>query len=294
MVIVKKSKLSEKADWIKYSIFTISILFNICLVLFPNLIPSKIQDRVLISFIMFNVVGIGFSLESLRLSLSENHNEIITYLDQENQKIDDLIVMTKISQSLREVEQTEDEIFYTHAKLLIENLNKKLEQAAIGEISLDPTELISIPLKLAESVQKSLKATVLFRIDTLQGTVRERYLQLLDKAAKERNVSVQRLFIINAGDEASQEFQERVEKDIKNGVNVRWLLIEEWISTGNNGIQASDFGIWDDQKVWYYRYEQGIRLKNGVAFLCRNKQTILQYERAFLANWERANLKNGS
>ena len=90
----------------------------------------------------------------------------------------------------------------------MENLDKRLEQATAGEIILDPTELISIPLQMAEGIQSKLRATVLWAqdslkgaVDPLKGTARTRYLDVLDEAIKKRNVSVQRLFIIKRDDD---------------------------------------------------------------------------------------------
>jgi len=56
---------------VKYAVYTVNVLFNIALAVFPGVLPQQVQDQLLISFTACTVITVVFVLEEIRLLLQE-------------------------------------------------------------------------------------------------------------------------------------------------------------------------------------------------------------------------------
>ncbi len=281
--------MSQRISVLKYVVFAAAIIFNLLLVAFPNLIPDRIKDRVLISTILFTVTGLVFALEELKLTLKERHDELQSdygIILANFKRIDDYMLVNEMYRSLRKIEDTGDDLFYRQARETLVELEFRLKKAEGGELKLDNADTAGLGMQLANEVQHSLEATVLWPDDPMPDAGRKQYLKCLAEAIANRGVVVQRLFIIEPGIETNPDFIARIQQDLKNNVRVKYLYTKDWARTPEVPYPV-DLGVWDNRRIWVYHPKHSTAVSERFATLLRDKASILLYPRVFKANWER-------
>ena len=282
-------RLSERINLVKYLVFVLAIIFNLLLVSFPNLIPDRITDRVLISTVLFTVTGLVFAFEELKLTLKERHDEMQSQYGNvlsHFKRVDEYMLFNEMYRSLRKIEDSGDGLFYRQARETLVQLEYRLKKAEDGELNLDNADTAAIGMQLANEVQRSLDATALWPDDPMPYAGRQEYLKCLAEAIANRHVVIHRLFIIEPGMEKNRDFLDRVEQDLKNEVQVKYLHIEDWVRTPDVPYPV-DFGVWDNRRVWVYHPKHPTAASERFANLLKDKASISLYPRVFKANWER-------
>jgi hypothetical protein len=283
------SRTSDKISLVKYVVFALAIVFNLALVAFPNLIPARITDRVIVSTVLFSVTGLVFAFEELKLTLREHHentqNQFGNILSR-LKRTDDYMLLNDLYRSLRRIEDTGDGLFYKHARQTLVQLESRLKKAEEGELNLDNADTAAIGMELASEVQHSLDATVLWPDDPMPEAGRQKYLKCLAEAIARRHVVIQRLFIIEPGTENDAAFLTRVRQDLGSNVLVRYLHTQDWARTPEVPYPV-DLGIWDGRRVWVYHPKQFTAASERFATLLKDRASLSLYQREFKANWDR-------
>jgi hypothetical protein len=110
-------------------------------------------------------------------------------------------------------------------------------------------------------------------------------LALQRDAIKDRQATVQRLFIIQHGDLENTALLDRMQSDHADGVSVRWVLDSEWMATRDVPVPV-DVGIWDEELVWLYVAVPHEVNRKWSAEVIRDRGRVAMYGRVFAANWE--------
>lgn len=197
--------------------------------------------------------------------------------------------LSDIERVLGGVKSINDSIFEDAALTKLDQCLTELSQISNGRIRIEhPVELTNIPAELSLRM-KSLQATSLWNIDPAQGLRRKRFVELQVNAIKERNATIQRLFIVDDATivQHKEHFLDRMLSDQKDGVQVRWILDSDWMCC-EAAAEPIDFGIWDDELVWLY--ERNIIEENRIwlAYLIRSEAEKKRYTDIFRANWQTA------
>jgi len=277
-----KMTASDIARKSKYAIFAASFFFNLLLAFFPEMLPSNVQDRVLISFTTCLVITLLFALEEQKLFLQEKHEETLARLGH----IDDYALLNDLSRRLRKVQESGDALFCKLANEAVRQAEATLSRASHGEIILDDANTASAGIELARGIRQSLHATSIWHFDPLHGGGKIEYLERLAAAIATRGVCVQRLFVIQPGVEHDAAFLERARRDMHDGVEVKYLHVADWAAT-HDVTGPEDFGIWDGRRVWIGCNEPYLIATRQLASLHNDKATIAIYEKTFRANWEK-------
>lgn len=197
--------------------------------------------------------------------------------------------VSDIEQALGGVNVINDSIFEDAALSKLDQCWKELLQISNGRIRIEyPVELTNIPIELSLRM-KSLQATSLWSIDPAPGLQRKRFLELQANAIKDRNATVQRLFIINDAtiEQHKEDFLTRMHSDQKDGVQVRWITESEWVQC-EAAAEPIDFGIWDDNIIWIYKRNIKEENRFWLAHLIRSEAEKKRYAEIFRANWQTA------
>jgi len=259
----------------KYVLYVLAIVYNLLLVIFPDLLPGRITDRVLTSVVLLTVTGLVFAFEEMKLD-SKAFEE----------KAESHMLLNGLFCILREIEDNGDDLFYQQARMTLVQLESRLKRARYGELSLDNADTGRLGMELAKDVSKTLDATVLWPDDPMPKAAMEEYLERLKGAIATRGVKIQRLFIIRGGEENSPDFIRRATQDFDNEVAVKFLYLEDWARTPELPFPV-DFGIWDAQRIWVYRPAQSAASFERFATLYNDQASRSEYQKLFNANWGR-------
>jgi hypothetical protein len=274
------SQVSKKAKIAKYVVYVASILSTILLIVFPSFFPDQFKDRVLITFIMVSVIALLFAFEELKFVLQERDDEIALNF----KRVDNYLLVNELYRLLRIVEEKGDEVFCKQTREAFIRLDSRLKKVERGELILDNAETAAIAINLADSVQQSLEATMLWGKTQFTGTAEDDYLGKLASAIKKRQVVIRRLFIIESGVESDPKFRERILRDQGNGVEVKYLHKNDWVQT-EGVLHPVDFGIWDNKRVWTYSDNPDLTPSGRLATLYNNEGDVSYYRSVFVANW---------
>jgi hypothetical protein len=274
--------VSRRIGILRYVLFVVAIVFNVLLALFPSMIPDKITDRVLLSAALCTAVLALFGLEELKLALSERQDESKDFYDE----VREFLLLNGLYRTLNEIEEQNDKIFHDHAAMTLSELETRLMKASQGELILDNADTAHIGMQLADDVQSTLDATVVWPDEPMTKAARSAYLKCLAKAITKRKVKVRRLFVVAEGIENTFEFRERVGKDVNDNVEVRVLYLRHWLGVADVPAPI-DFGIWDKRRTWVYKPQDSTGSPSRFAVLYNEKAGVLPYPKLFITNWER-------
>lgn len=185
-----------------------------------------------------------------------------------------------LSQSLKSIDASGDDIFAESALGVIKQMRQQLDSMAGGIIDVrQDVELSNLPTELMSEVQSTVCATLFWREDTLREGRRQSYNDAMTEAIERRKVRVQRLFILPDDEKIEGRALERIRQDIAANVEVKIISETSW---GRKGDSPVDFGIWDGKKAWIFR-----NLIDGhrTAFVTTRVADIQKYERLFKAKW---------
>jgi hypothetical protein len=268
------TRASQRMGVTKYVLYVLAIVYNLLLVIFPDLLPGRITDRVLLSVVLLTVTGLVFAFEEMKLDSKAFQEKAESHM-----LLNDLFCI------LRDIEDNGDELFYQQARMTLVQLEARLKRARYGELSLDNADTGGLGLELAKHVCKTLDATALWPEDTLPKAARAEYLERLRGAIASRRVEVRRLFILDRGMENSPDFIKRATQDFDNKVDVKYLYFEDWARMPEIPFPV-DFGIWDKQRIWVYRPAHSKAPVERLATLYNDKASRGEYQKLFDANWE--------
>jgi hypothetical protein len=276
--------MSKPLFWAKWILYVIGVLAPIALVIFPQFFVFP-EDRikVVVSLLGFLVLGLVFALEDIKITSSERHEQVVNKIDSLQKSFQD----DSIHRSMRRIEESRDPFFYKHAGDSLNFLRERLRQAELGILKLEESELVTLPLELANSVRKSLFATSVWNDDPFSAYKRTKYLEALAVARRTRGVTVKRLFIISPGDEESEAFKTRLEQEKSRDFENRYVTADKWIKT-DHVPKPVDFGVWDESRVWIYTGDKLPSSMRHKAELHNAQTAVDAFRTAFDINWAEA------
>lgn len=197
--------------------------------------------------------------------------------------ISDVYATDRLRVALQAIGDHRPELFRRISERHLGLLYRQLQGAVIGDFEIPEDDRLVVSLELAAGVKHTLDAISFFEDD--QSTPEYHHLLTEATADPARHVIVRRLFLITPDIARSRAFEERVQRDLGSGVEVRCRWRERWIGSPELPRPAV-FGIWDKEIVWIDpdgpgREVQGIRphLIHG---------DIAHYQSTFDQNWNKA------
>ena len=151
-------QLSDKVRTARFIIFLLGLIFSICLVSFPTILPDKITERVLLIFIVSMLVTVLLAFEEVKVAIHEQHDETRAHFT----RVDDYLLANELYRSLRKVEATNDALFYRLTRDTVVQLEDRLKKAEHGALLLDTADTTQLAIDLARTMTHSLRATIIW------------------------------------------------------------------------------------------------------------------------------------
>lgn len=219
--------------------------------------------------------------------------DMYSVLQTVSQKIDSYEEYIRASSILNSVAnlKTSKKNSDSQKKILVDVISERLDRFGgeirkmiHGQLTLDGwINIDERTLILARCVKKTLWATCLWSDNPIKEAQEQEYLKLLNSAVKDRGVVIKRLFLITQSQLSDIDFKNRYKQDRKQGIKVKYLLVEDWSADGTEP-DPFDFGIWDGEILWRYRGRECAELY----FAPQQYRQIGKCEKIFNKIWSKA------